>query len=168
MDVAVGDEPARIAGLDWPEPQWCMRGLRRQHVGNVRALDVLVVQGAGVEDRIFAGCRGTIDIDGELRAVAHRHHDIAFLNEHDRIAHRFLPVGLSNTRALAGIFSNCTTVKYNGLRRMAILNLTAVKINAISHVRRSRAQARADSIDGRNPWKCSIPTGWWWEPDLPD
>jgi len=100
MNVAVGDEPARITGFDWPEPQWCMRRLRRQHVGNVRALDVLVVQGAGVEDRIFAGSRGTIDIDGELGAVAHRHRDIAFLNQLDRIVHRFLPVVWSDARAL--------------------------------------------------------------------
>src|ERR1700730_9855719 len=99
MDVAVGDEPARITRLDWPEPQWCIRRLRRTPCGNVRPLDVLVVQGAGVEDRIFASSRGTINIDGELRAVAHRHHDIAFLNELDRIAHLFLPVVSSNVRA---------------------------------------------------------------------
>ena len=83
-----------------------MRGLRRQNVGDIRALDVLVVQRTGVEDRIFSRGFGTVDVDGEFRAVAHRHLDIALLNELDRIGHRFLPVSSPNAPRAGARFAN--------------------------------------------------------------
>ena len=80
MDVAVGDEAARVAGLDGTEPQRRVSRLRRQDVGDVGALDVLVVQGAGIQDRVLARLVRPIDIDRQAGSVPHGHDDVAFFD----------------------------------------------------------------------------------------
>src|SRR5712691_753700 len=125
-----------------------MRGLRRQNVGDVRALHVLVVQGTGIEHRVFPRGRGTVDVDGKLGAVAYRHLDIALLNEPDRIVHRFLPAVLPKRHAMASRLPDFTIVKYSKARQIATLNLTVVKLSAISGSRRARAWTRAGASMG--------------------
>ena len=44
VDIAIGNESSGIARLDRSEPQRRVGRLRRQDVGNVRPLDILVVQ----------------------------------------------------------------------------------------------------------------------------
>jgi len=108
MNVALAMTGA-ITGFDWPEPQWCMR----RRGGSTSAMSwawiVLVAQGDGVEDRIFAGSR---DDRHRWKSLCRRRivtAIIALLNQIDRIVHRFLPVVWSEARAFAcGSFErNC-------------------------------------------------------------
>ena len=80
VNVAVGDEAARVARLDGAEPKRRVSRLRGQHIGNVGPLNVLVVQRAGVQHRILARCVRPIDIDRQAGAVPHGHHDVALFD----------------------------------------------------------------------------------------
>src|SRR5258708_11730250 len=69
--ITIREEGARTPRLYRSEPQWRVRGLRRQDVRDVRALNVLVVERAGVERRILARFWRTVDIHREACAVPH-------------------------------------------------------------------------------------------------
>ena len=81
VHVAARDEKARVAGFRRTGPQhrpcrMCQRGL-----GDVGALQVLVVDREGQEGRELLGRVRAIDIDRDLDAVAHRHEHV-LLDDH--------------------------------------------------------------------------------------
>jgi hypothetical protein len=56
------DEAPGVARLYGTEPERCVGGLRRQYIRDVRALNVLIMQGRGIEHRVLAGCIWSIDV----------------------------------------------------------------------------------------------------------
>jgi len=88
MDVAVGNEAARIAGLYWTEPERCMGRLRRQYVGDVGALNIFVMQGGGIKYGVLAGLIGSIDVHCQPCAISHGDTDVPLL-DHRFVSARF-------------------------------------------------------------------------------
>src|SRR5947209_3418248 len=80
MNVAVGDEASRVAGLDGAEPERRMRRLRWQDIRDVRTLDVLVVQRRRVQHWVFAWRIRAVNVDGQPRAVPHGNVNVPFLD----------------------------------------------------------------------------------------
>src|ERR1700730_17467587 len=80
MNVAVGDEAASVARLDGTEPERCMGRLRWQYIRNVGPLNVLVMQGRGIEHGVLAGCIGSIDVHRQPRAISHGDADVPLLD----------------------------------------------------------------------------------------
>src|SRR2546421_7106272 len=84
MNVAVGDEAARVAGLYGTEPERRVGRLRRQDVRDVGPLNILVMQGRRIKHGILARLVGSIHIHCQPRAVPHGDTDVSLLD------HRFL------------------------------------------------------------------------------
>jgi hypothetical protein len=61
--------------------------LRRQNIGDVGALNVLVMQSRGIEHGIPAGSIGSIDIYRQPRAVPHGDADVPLL-DHQSVSAR--------------------------------------------------------------------------------
>jgi hypothetical protein len=98
VHVATPDEKARVAGFRRTGPQHrpCRMGQRR--LGEVGALQVLVVDREGQEGRELVGRVRAIDVDRDLDAVAHRHKHV-LLDDHAGIGRRTIIV---DRCALAG------------------------------------------------------------------
>src|SRR5882757_2854970 len=79
MNVAVGDEASGVARLYRTEPERCVGRLRWQYIGDVRALNVLVMQSRGIEHGVLAGCIWSIDVHRQARAIAHGDADVSLL-----------------------------------------------------------------------------------------
>ncbi len=88
MDVAVGNETARVTGLYGAEPERCMGRLRRQYVGDVGALDILIVQGGGIKHGVLARLVRSIDVYRQPRAISHGDTDVPLL-DHRFVSARF-------------------------------------------------------------------------------
>src|SRR5580700_926458 len=86
VDIAVGNETSRVAGLQRSKPKRSVRGLWRKHCGNVRPLVILVVKRRRKERRMLSRGGRTIDVDRQMNAVTHFHCDVAFLNHLDIVA----------------------------------------------------------------------------------
>src|ERR1700754_4339589 len=80
MNVAIGDKATRITRLYRTEPERRVRRLRRQYVRDVGALNILVVQGGGIEHGVLARLVRTIDVHRQPRAIPHRDADIPLLD----------------------------------------------------------------------------------------
>src|SRR5262249_36160025 len=76
MYIAARDQKLGVAGLYRPCPQRRPRGLRWQNVGQIGTLQVFVVDGEGQQCGKFSGRIRAVDIDADVHAVAHWHHDI--------------------------------------------------------------------------------------------
>ncbi|SRR6266487_244993 len=79
MNVAVGNEASRVARLYGTELERCVGRLWWQDIRDVRALNVLVMQGRGIEHGVLAGCTGSIDVHRQPRAISHGDTDVALL-----------------------------------------------------------------------------------------
>src|SRR6476619_940628 len=80
MNVAVGDEASGVARLYGTEPERCVGRLRWQYIGDVRALNVLVMQSRGIEYGVLAGCIWSIDVHRQARAITHGDADVSLLD----------------------------------------------------------------------------------------
>src|SRR5438045_1106173 len=80
MNVAVGDEASGVARLYGTEPERCVGRLRWQYIGNVGALNVLVMQRRGIEHGVLAGCIRSVDVDCQARAISHGDPDVSLLD----------------------------------------------------------------------------------------
>src|SRR6266567_4278207 len=80
MNVAVGDEASGVARLYRTEPERCVGRLRWQYIGDVRALNVLVMQSRGIERGVLAGCIRSIDVHCQARAISHSDTDVSLLD----------------------------------------------------------------------------------------
>jgi hypothetical protein len=98
MHVAARDEVLRVAGLQRASPERRPGRLRRQRGRHIRALQVLVVDSEGQQDRQLLRGIGPVDIDAEIDAVAHGHQDVLF-RDHAGMARR--PV-IGDRHAVAG------------------------------------------------------------------
>src|ERR1700730_4300603 len=87
MNVAVGDETPGVARLDGTEPERSVGGLRRQDIRDVGTLNVLVMQGRGIEHGILAGPVRSIDVHRQARAISHGYTDVSFLDHQLGSAH---------------------------------------------------------------------------------
>ena len=76
VDVAARDKELSITGFQRAGPQRRPSRLRRQRRRHVRPLKVLVVDGEGQQCGKFSASFRAVDIDADLDAVAHRHHDV--------------------------------------------------------------------------------------------
>jgi hypothetical protein len=80
MNVAIGNKASRVARLYGTEPERCVGRLRWQDIRDVRALNVLVMQGRGIEHGVLARCTGSIDVYRQPRAISHGDTDVALLD----------------------------------------------------------------------------------------
>src|SRR5258707_1725825 len=76
MNVAVCQEAPCVAGLNGTEPKRRVCRLRRQYVGDVGALNVLVMQGGGIKDGGLARLVRSIDVYRQPRAIPHGDTDV--------------------------------------------------------------------------------------------
>src|SRR3981081_2064657 len=100
MNVAVGDEASGVARLYGTEPERCVGGLRWQYIGNVRALNVLVMQSRGIEHGVLAGGIRSIDVHCHARAISHRDTDVS-LPDHQLVSARSAAVSADVLRSQA-------------------------------------------------------------------
>src|SRR5579862_6908415 len=84
MDIAVGNETPRVARLYRTEPERRVGRLRRQYICDVGTLNVLIMQGRGIEYGVLAGLIRSIHVQRQPRAVSHRDTDVSLLD------HRFV------------------------------------------------------------------------------
>ena len=82
-----GDEASGVARLYRTEPERWVGRLRWQYIGDVRALNVLVMQSRGIEHGVLAGCIRSIDVHCQARAISHGDTDISLLD------HQFVSAG---------------------------------------------------------------------------
>ena len=80
VDIAARDKELGVARLQQARPQRGPCRLGRQRCGDVRSLQVLIVDREREQHRKLLGRVRTIDIDRKVDAVAHRHRDILFGN----------------------------------------------------------------------------------------
>ena len=88
VNVAARHEELGVAGLHRPGPQRRPRRLRRQRGRHIRALEILVVDGERQQRGKLSGRVGTIDIDADFDAVAHRHHDVHVARDRGKVGSR--------------------------------------------------------------------------------
>src|SRR5262249_4381317 len=81
VHIATPDEKARVAGLRRTGPQHRPRRMRQRRLGDLGALQVLVVDRESQEGRELVGRVRAIDVDRDLDAVAHRHEHV-LLGDH--------------------------------------------------------------------------------------
>jgi hypothetical protein len=80
VDIAARDKEFGVARLQEPGPKRGPSGLRRQRGGDLRPLQILVVDREREQRRKLLGRIRTIDIDRKVDTVAHRHGEILLRN----------------------------------------------------------------------------------------
>ena len=98
VNVAARDEKARVAGFRRAGPQHRPCRMRQRRLGELGALQILVVDREGEQRRELLRRVRTIDVDRDLDAVAHGHEHV-LLGDHARVGRRAIVV---DRRALAG------------------------------------------------------------------
>ena len=147
VNIAARDEEFGVARLQEPGPQRGPSGLRGQRGGDLRPLQVLVVDREREQRGKFLGRIRTIDVDRKIDAVAHRHGDV-FLGDHPLMTwacdHRppeLRSPAASNVVCVFSVMSDSTPIRSYGTTIFFGSSWRPVQVAVLS--RRSRKKVRS-------------------------